>query len=213
MTPSRIWIGAALLYAAFFCWYTSFGGPLSEQEIAHYVERLSTRAEPERLAIWLEFMRSDTGDDFAMLNSIDYRDEPLPIEGVQPGEGSAQVMSRYTMPFMARAIRSAAHPIFGGWAAGPTMDVWGIDGAERWDFGGIVRYRSRRDLMELVMSLLDSDIHAFKQAAIEKTIAFPIDPFFYAGDPRLLLALLLAIAALSLQLRGARRASHADRAG
>jgi hypothetical protein len=209
MKPSRIWIGAALLYAAFFYWYTSFGGPLSEREIDHYMERLSTRAEPERLAIWLEFMRSDTGDDFAMLNSIDYRDEPLQVEGVQPGESSAQVLRRYTAPFMARAVLHAAHPIFIGDAAAPTMDVWGIEGAERWDFGGIVRYRSRRDLMEQVMFMLDSDIHAFKRAAMEKTIAFPIDPFFYAGDPRLLLALLLVIAALSLQLVTTRRAAGA----
>ena len=209
MKPSRIWIGAAALYAAFFCWYTSFGGPLTETEIAHYAERLAERASPERMQVWLEFMRSDSGDDFAMLNAIDFRDEPLQVPGVQPGESSQAVLRRYSAPFMARAIRSAAHPIFVGDAAGPTMDVWGIEGAGRWDFGGIVRYRSRRDLMEQVMYMLDSDIHDFKRAAIEKTIAYPIDPFFYAGDPRLLLALLLLVAALALHLRAARRAAGA----
>ena len=38
MTRTRwIWLTAAVLYAAFFSWYTSFGGPLTEQEIDKYM--------------------------------------------------------------------------------------------------------------------------------------------------------------------------------
>ena len=47
----------------------------------------------------------------------------------------------------------------------------------------------------------ESGIHAFKVAAMEKTLAFPLDPWFQLGDPRLVLALLFLIVALSLQLR------------
>jgi hypothetical protein len=47
----------------------------------------------------------------------------------------------------------------------------------------------------------ESGIHAFKVAAIEKTIAFPLDPWFQLGDPRLVLAMLLLIIALLLQAR------------
>ena len=42
--------------------------------------------------------------------------------------------------------------------------------------------------------------HEFKIAAMLKTVAFPIDPWFHLGDPRLLLALLVAIVVLALQL-------------
>jgi hypothetical protein len=200
MKPGYVWVGVGLLYAAFFGWYTSFGGPLSDREIEGYAEQLSGRVEPEQMEILLAFMRSDTGDDFAMFNAIDYRDEPLPTPGARPGETSAEVMRRYVAPFMGRAIRSAAHPIFIGEAAAPALDRWGADGMGSWDSGGIVRYRSRRDLMDQLLYTLDSDIHVFKRAAIEKTIAYPIDPFFQLGDPRLLLALLLLLLGLSGQL-------------
>jgi hypothetical protein len=63
----------------------------------------------------------------------------------------------------------------------------------------MVRYRSRRDLMEVASSASDdASIHDFKIAAIEKTIAFPIDPWFQLGDPRLVLAGLFGIVALAL---------------
>ena len=36
-----------------------------------------------------------------------------------------------------------------------------------------------------------SAVHKFKLAAIEKTIAYPVEPSFYLGDLRLILGLLL----------------------
>jgi len=47
-------------------------------------------------------------------------------------------------------------------------------------------------------------IHAFKVAAIEKTLAFPLEPSFQLGDPRLELAMLFLIIALLLRLRSYR---------
>ena len=70
MTRTRwIWLTAAVLYTAFFSWYTSFGGPLSEQEIDKYMAFFEQRGiEPEQKRILEQFLRSDTGDDFAMIN-------------------------------------------------------------------------------------------------------------------------------------------------
>ena len=54
MTRTRwIWIGLAALYAAFFGWYTSFAGPLTDVEIAHFMalaEAREPRPSAERLA-------------------------------------------------------------------------------------------------------------------------------------------------------------------
>lgn len=201
----RTWIVLAVLYGAFFGWYTSFGGPLQPDEIAGYVRMLEENgATPERLARWRRFMETDTGDDFAMANFISLAEQPKPTPGVAPGETSSEVLARYTRPFMAKALRSAAHPVLFGYAAGDAVDLWGIEGAERWTHAGVVRYRSRRDVMEQIRSLTGSDIHDFKIAAMEKTIAFPVDPWITAGDPRLLLALVFLVIGLALQLRGAR---------
>ncbi len=204
MSPTtRTWLALFLLYTCFFAWYTSFGGPLSDEEIAYYRSVVEEVAEdPERVKVWVQFMESDTGDDFAMLNAIDLRETPEQVDGVEPGETSQQVLDKYTRPFLGKALLSAAHPAMMGWAAGPAMDVWGIEGANNWDQGGLVRYRSRRDLMEQLVTIRDlgdSNIHSFKIAAMEKTVAYPLDPWFQLGDPRFVLALLFAVVGLSVQ--------------
>jgi hypothetical protein len=56
-----------------------------------------------------------------------------------------------------------------------------------------MRYRSRRDMMEISGNPEFAGSHEFKVAAMQKTIAFPIDPWIQAGDPRLLLALILSL--------------------
>jgi hypothetical protein len=47
--------------------------------------------------------------------------------------------------------------------------------------------------------------HEFKVAAMRKTIAFPIDPWFQLGDPRVVLALLLGLIGCALSWREAAR--------
>ena len=207
---TRAWLVLFLAYFAFFSWYTSFGGPLTSEEIAHYrgvVEEVSD-GNPERIAAWQHFMQTDTGDDWGMISVVDLNETPTLIEGVEPGESSEEVLAKYTEPFFGRVVRSGAHPVLVGWAAAPAIDIWGIEGATDWSQGVVVRWRSRRDFLEFVEAIRDdaddSGIHAFKIAAIEKTIAYPLDPWFHLGDPRLVFALVFAIIGLSVQLSSRR---------
>lgn len=62
-----------------------------------------------------------------------------------------------------------------------------------------MRYRSRRDLMDILSNPAFAGRHEFKVAAIEKTIAFPLDPWFQLGDPRLVLALLFLVIGFAYQ--------------
>ena len=77
------------------------------------------------------------------------------------------------------------------------MDVVGIEGAERWDTAALMRYRSRRDLLEIALNPIFAGKHDFKTAALDKTIAYPVETQVYLSDPRFLLALIL-LAALGL---------------
>jgi hypothetical protein len=80
------------------------------------------------------------------------------------------------------------------------LDLWGVENAERWNLVGLVRYRSRRDMIEIATDPAFAGAHQYKNAALEQTIAVPVDPFLMLGSPRVLLALaLLALGAL-LQL-------------
>ncbi|MEZ5551303.1 MAG: hypothetical protein R3E82_10465 [Pseudomonadales bacterium] len=199
MNSRRIWGSLILIYGLFFFWYTSFGGPLTPAEIDEYIGRLETRgAAPEELMRLREFLESDTGDDFVMMNVIQLKDTPVAVPGISPGESSAEVLERY-MAYMWPALLSrACHPVIMGQAAAQALDVWGIDGHGRWSQAAFMRYRSRRDLLEIAGNPDFQDPHEFKIAAMARTIAFPADPWFHAGDPRLLLALLLTLLGLLL---------------
>ncbi|MDG2305669.1 MAG: hypothetical protein P8R42_13705 [Candidatus Binatia bacterium] len=206
---SRAWAILAIVYAIFFYWYTSFGGPLSDEEIAHYTEVLASAATTDASrSRWISFMKSDTGDDWAMWVAVDLFETPKQVKGVEPGDTAEEVVNRYSEPFFRMAMRRASHPVMMGVAANPALDIWGIQDGESWDSGLLVRYRSRRDIMQIMeaMTTSGSDIHSFKVAALEKTIAFPLDPWYQAGDPRLLLALVFIVVGLALQLRHNARA-------
>jgi hypothetical protein len=201
---SRSWIVLGACYGIFLFWYTSFEEPLTEEEIAHFSRVIeNSPGGQDRLERWQGFMQNDTGDDFAVWNAIDLFDTPKPAAGARPGESSQQVLDRYSTPFMSKALMRAGHPVMLGFSAGKAIDLWGLEGADDWDQGALVRYRSRRDLLEMFEEIVEeeSGIHAFKVAAIEKTVAFPLDPWFQLGDPRLVLAMLFLIIALLLQLR------------
>ena len=91
---SRSWAILGIVYAAFFYWYTSFGGPLSDEEIAHYTEVLaSAPAMSDHSERWISFMKSDTGDDFAMWNAVDLFDTPKQVKGVEPGHSFSSMSS------------------------------------------------------------------------------------------------------------------------
>ena len=143
-----------------------------------------------------------------MWNAVDLLDTPKQVKGVEPGDTSEEVVDRYAEPFFAQAMMRASHPVMLGIAANTALDIWGIEGGDDWETGLLVRYRSRRDIMEMIeeMATSGSEIHSFKVAAVEKTIAFPLDPWFHAGDPRLLLLMVFTLLGLTAPLRHTARA-------
>ena len=202
MTATKwTWLVIAAAYLAFFSWYTSFKGPLTPAEIEHYMtlsEQQDPGASAEDRARIRVFMEEDTGDDFVMINVIHLYDEPLQIEGVEPDDTTDEVLAKY-MEYMFPAMLSrASHPVFQGSAVSTAMDIMNADGMESWTAGAGVRYRSRRDVLEIGTNPAFEGRHEFKVAAMAKTIAFPVDPFNYLGDPRLVLALLLGLTGCGL---------------
>ena len=208
-TTTWIWLIIVVIYLAFFSWYTSFEGPMTEAEIGHYLE-LSKAQDPdssaEDLARIRAFMKEDTGDDFVMINVVHLYDTPLQIGGVAPVDTTDDVLAKYMEYMLPAMLSRASHPVFQGPAVSPAMDIMNAKGMEIWSAGAGVRYRSRRDLLEIGTNPAFAGRHEFKVAAMVKTIAFPVDPFNYLGDPRLVLALLLGLIGCGLSwLFSARR--------
>lgn len=195
------------LYAGFFLWYTPWGGPLSEEEIEQYVEAYASGGETDadELLRLRRFLEEDTGGDFVMVNVIELQEPPLPVAGVEPGDSASDVLAKYMEYMWPALLRRACHPVLAGSAAADALDLWGLDGARTWSQGAAMRYRSRRDMMEISTHPEFDGRHGFKIAAMKKTVAFPLDPWLHLGDPRLLLGALTLILVLLVQTVSLRR--------
>lgn len=206
----KIWVSLLVIYAGFFLWYTDIGGKLDKEEIEFFLEKFeenasANSADPEtynsQKNLIKRFMEEDTGRQFLMVNNIDMDDDPEDVEGAEPGESAERLLDRYMEHMYAQLLKRACHPVFAGNAVHPSMDLVGIEGAEIWDQAALMRYKSRRAFMEVVTHPNMGSKHAFKVAAMEKTIAYPVETVLYLGDPRFLLALILIILGLFLQNR------------
>jgi hypothetical protein len=195
---TKRWAVSALLYLAFFCWYTDLRSPLTGQEVDNFVaERLAAGNDSAQIDNIAGFFRDDTGRQFLMLNAIDYNENPTDVAGAEPGETAQQLMGRYMAHMLPALLSRASHPVVMGDAIYSVIDVVGIENAEQWDSGALFRYRSRRTLMDIISNPEFAGEHHFKHAALAKTIAYPIEPQIYFGDLRWILGLLmLAITAL-----------------
>jgi len=168
---SKIWLSSALVYAAFVFWYTDFSGPLSDTEVDQFVVTMTENgSEPSTVAYLETFLRNDSGRQFLMLNALDMNDNPPDVEGAEPGESAQQLMDRYMEHMYPELFKRASHPVIFGQAAYTVLDNVGIENAEQWTDGAIFRYRSRRSFMDLVANPNLKGRHAFKLAALDKTI-------------------------------------------
>lgn len=193
-----LWWGLSLaLWLLFTWWYSNTGGPLTAAEVDHYLGLMEQRGtDPETADAIRTFLENDTGDDFAMLNVIEMNHSVPDLQGLGLGATPQDALDAYMTHMYPALFSRACHPVMVGTAAASAVDVWGIDRAREWTQGALLRYRSRRDMMEIATDPEFSGPHEYKIAAMSKTVAFPLDPWFQAGDPRLLLGLVLLVFAL-----------------
>jgi hypothetical protein len=193
-----LWLVPLVLYASFAYWYTNTGGSLTPEEIRSF-EQKATEAGfmPDGVEILRAFMASDTGRQFLMINNVDLNEDPPDVEGATPGESAPQLLGRYMEHMFPELFRRACHPVFIGSVVHASLDLVGIEGAEEWDQIVVMRYRSRRDLLEIVTNPVFLEKHEFKIAALTKTIGYPAESNLFTSDLRLLVAaLLLSLIAL-----------------
>jgi len=189
---TKIWLWPALLYAAFFFWYTDLGGALSDAEVDLYVSTMKLNdSQPETIALIEQFARADSGRQFLMVNNIDLSENPPNVEGARSGETANELMGRYGEHIFPALLSRACHPVLTGSVVHTAIDLLGIEGGENWDQAAVFRYRSRRDLLDIITAQNFRSKHHFKTAALEKTIAYPIETGLYLSDLRWLFGLIL----------------------
>ncbi len=198
-----IWAAALVLYGAFWLWYVGIPQPLGTAEIEAHMKIVSESgltSDPERLARLRAFLEQDDGGEFFMLNLV--RVQPGPV--IEPVTGKSrtarEVLDGYTNHFMPALFRRAGHPAYMGRAAAGYLEQWNVEADPGWTFGAAIRYRSRRDMIELVTDPRFADAHLYKTAGIANTLAFPSTPGFVVVGPRIFVGLVLALLAALAQI-------------
>jgi len=187
-----LWLIPLLIYLIFVFWYTDLKGPITDEEIDHFVSTLEKRGvDDEIINHWLPFFKNDTGNELLMVNAIDLRDDPPEAKGNQNGTTVNDEMSEYMKFMYSHLLKRASHPSMIGDAVYTALDLYGIENAEKWDMGALFRYRSRRVFLEILLDPRSDKSHNFKHAGLEKTISYPVETKFYLGELRLLLGLIM----------------------
>jgi hypothetical protein len=189
-----IWLLAAVAYAIFWYWYVGFGHRIKPEEIEGYMHRVGTGAFAEdQLPRLRHFLETDTGREFVMVNNL----QLTKYDG--RGESPSALLQKYQKPFLGAVLRRGGHPLFVGRAVADNLEQWGVgDDCRQWSAAGLIRYRSRRDMLECVLLPQFQDNHPFKQQALQKTFAYPTEVMLVASSPRWMVALaLVTIAALA----------------
>jgi len=193
-----IWLGAVLLYIVFYLWHNGLGTPLSDAEVNNYVmqyKAVHPNVKPNELRALRTFLDADDGEDIVMFNAMKLYKKPRSLPDVPENETSTEVLDRYNRFVMPYLFKRGGHPLLVGNSVMDAPEVWGIENARKWTMGGLIRYRSRRDMVEMFINPEFQKVHHYKLEAMEKTIAFPVRPFVTIGSLDMVMALFLFAAA------------------
>jgi len=193
-SPIR-WAVLALLYAVFTVWYGGSGDSLTAEETERFVGLAEVR-EPQFADAIRKLAGSDDGGEFVMVNLNAYREEPEYADGREVEGTAEEIENRYLSKMVPRLLARACHPLV---AVTPIVHLGSGEG-ERfpWDRATMVRYRSRRDFLEIILTTdFDQDVD-HKWAALLRSHSFPSTPRISFVTMRLLPFLFLVSLGLLL---------------
>jgi hypothetical protein len=159
--------------------YEALSGSRAEDQLQSKVNRESVK----------EFARTDDGREFYMLNLIKNKKKKHP-SGVDTGGDATSVDKRYTSVVFPLLFQRACHPVL---VSSPlsTFSVPAID--EEWDAIFVIRYRSRRDLFNIVRTEAFQKAWGYKLATVEKTVVIPSSPILPGISLKWIFGLLLLV--------------------
>lgn len=197
-----LWGGLVLVFAAFLSWHTSFKGPLTEAEIEaqlRALEALPRDAEAVPFDI-LSFLRSDDGRPFYMVN----------LDALTAGEAAAASDQAYGQVVVLELLRRGSYPALMAMKSYVIHNDFGEKVAS-FDRLGVVRYRSRRDFLNLLSSERFAQNVEHKWAALDGWITAPSRPILDVGLTLVVTLVLVSIGSIgSLGLVLRSRAASAE---
>ena len=190
-----------VIYGSWFAWYGGSGEPVTQAELDAYVTSLNERSSsgPEKIEEATTLMHRlaafDTGNEYLMINLIKYRKKAeYPADSAWADETDAKAAdARYTQGVIKELIVRGGLPVLKSNVIGTFLldDDW-----RDWDEVAIVRYRSVKDMLDMIVGMADTGLAVHKFASIEQTHVFPVEPVISLFSVRLLFALVLFVIAV-----------------
>ena len=144
------WGIAGTLTLLFQAWHGAFESPLTSDEVERYVARYQEQHLEEDTSNIRRFLEEDDGKPVVMVNAIKLYDTPIEVNGQSYGETSEEALSEYTSFVLPYLLKRGSYPMYSGNGVFDAVEVWGIENAEEWSSGALMRYRSRRVMMDMV---------------------------------------------------------------
>ena len=185
-----------VLYGGFLLWQNRwFSDPLTEAEVDDYLDRADRGASKalteEERANFRNFLVADDGKPFYMVNLMEYRKEAVYEDGLFPDvKTGAEANELYGKAVIKELLKRGSYPVFLSKKIGNFLNA----GAETDFFEevGIVRYRSRRDLLEMITSADFVSAEPHKWASMKNTVVVPSRKVILL-DPSVIVPLILLI--------------------
>jgi hypothetical protein len=176
--PAVLVLVLGAVYLLFLIWYGGRGRPLTAEETEHWLRLIQERAKdeyqttPGLLDELRRLAQSDDGREFYMCNLIRFRPQPLYPPGNDYPGGVMAADARYNKAIIRALLRNHSLPVFVAKVKGAFIDE---PGDTEWQRVAFVRYRSRRDMLKMILSVADQNVGVHKWASIEKTQVFPVE--------------------------------------
>jgi len=192
MTNAKwIWLGlVALFYAGFWSWYGGDGDPIPEEEgkqmltqieQLHGIKLVETQ-EGSMSRNLLAMLPHDDGKEFYAVN----------LETRNTGAAAKEAETRYGEIVIPLLLERGGHPVFVSERAGLMLGMYG----EQIDRVAVVRYRSLRDLLDMILDERMVEGNAFKTASLAHTEVFITRPTITFLQVRIIVGMFLALLAI-----------------
>eukprot|EP00808_Paulinella_micropora_P030977 g50396.t1 len=216
MRPAVLPALLALLFSLFCGWYGSGARPMSREEASDLLE--AAGMDDAHDFVQRLFAQPDQGHSFLMVNFIALREKASypNMPQLQPSwvRTGADADLHYSSIFLPAIAKRASHPVLVSNSVsrlpllhpgpGPVTD-------QVWDYFALVRYRSRRDLVEVVGELTRQygprALKELKFAGVAKTFVIPVDLPAFSHAVRGLMALPFLLVLLAARRCGTKGAT------
>ena len=196
----KIWICVPVLYALFAAWYFNWQGPLGIEEINKLMldfDKYEGSGHTDA-ATFRKFLEEDDGGEFVMLNLVQLHTGEVAHPLTGEATSASDILGGYFGPFAVSLFKRGGHPVFQARTIGGNIDSWNADHNVGFGTTAMMRYKSRRDIAELVLDPAFTDAHIYKLAAIDRTISYPTHIMMSAAlqPPAAVLLALILLASL-----------------